>query len=321
MTVVILAQEADTPVDKVVRELAERDIPVFRADTSWFPRQLTLDARLGSNGRWIGELSTTHRAVDLQDIRSIWHRDPSAFSFAESMTDVERAYAHREARLGLGGVLVSLDALWVNHPNRAADSAYKPLQLVNATRSGLSTAATAITNSADAVRRLAAESRNGVVRKSLGPNTVTEGGQLKVTFTHRLTSNDLADLSGVGATATQVQHWVNKSHEARVVVVGDRMFSILIRAGSEASRVDWRMDYPALSYEWIETPSDIEKGLRRYMVGMGLVYAAIDFAIDVDGCWVFLESNNSGQYFWLETNTGAPITNALVDLLAGGVAS
>lgn len=137
-------------------------------------------------------------------------------------------------------------------------------------------------------------------------------------FPHRLTATDLADLSGVDATATQAQHWVNKTHEARVVVVGERMFTILIRAGSEVSRVDWRADYSALSYEWVDTPSEIEKGLRGYLAEMGLVHAAVDFAIDADGRWVFLESNSSGQYFWLEAHTGAPITNALADLLAEG---
>jgi hypothetical protein len=143
-------------------------------------------------------------------------------------------------------------------------------------------------------------------------------GKLMVAFTHRLTSTDLADLSGVDATATQVQQWVNKVHDARVVVVDERMFTILIPAGSEVSRVDWRADYPALSYEWVDIPPGIEKGLRAYMTQMGLTYAAVDFAIDSDERWVFLEPNSAGQYFWLEANTETPITNALVDLLTGG---
>lgn len=29
--------------------------------------------------------------MDLEAIRSIWHRDPGAFSFADGMTEVERA--------------------------------------------------------------------------------------------------------------------------------------------------------------------------------------------------------------------------------------
>jgi ATP-grasp ribosomal peptide maturase len=318
VTVVIFTDSADIPVDAVVRELTARDVPVFRVDTSWFPRKLMLDALLDGDGRWTGTLQTEHRMVDLGDIRSIWHRDPGAFSFAEGMTDVERAYAHREARLGLGGVLASLDVLWVNHPNRSADSVYKPLQLTVAARCGLTTAATVITNSPEAVRRFATASPTGVVRKSLGPNTVTEGDTLTVAFTHRLASTDLVDLAGVAATATQVQQWVNKVHEARVVVVGELMFTVLIRAGSEMSRVDWRADYPALSYEWVDTPPEVEKGLRAYMNQMRLTYAAVDFAIDVDGRWVFLESNSAGQYFWLEANTGAPITNALVTVLAEG---
>jgi hypothetical protein len=55
--------------------------------------------------------------------------------------------------------------------------------------------------------------------------------------------------------------------------------------------VDWRADFDALSYEWVETPAHVEKGLRRYQETMGLTYAACDFAIDTDGQWVFLESN------------------------------
>jgi len=36
------------------------------------------------------------------------------------------------------------------------------------------------------------------------------------------------------------------------------------------------------------------------------------------GRWFFLESNSGGQYAWLEAATGAPITQALVNLLATG---
>lgn len=212
MTVVIFAQQADSPVDVMVRRLAARNVPVFRTDISWFPRRMVLDARLSDDG--------------------------------------------------------SLD--------------------------------------------------RSVVRKSLGHNTVTEGGRLTVAYTHRLTTGDLADLAGADTTATQAQQWVDKTHEARVVVVGQRMFTILIRAGSAASRVDWRADYPALSYEWVDTPSEVEKGLRAYLTEMGLTYAAVDFAIDATGRWVFLESNSSGQYFWLESHTGAPITSTLADVLTEG---
>jgi len=314
-TVVIFAQEADAPVDAVVRELDRRGVEVFRADTAWFPQHLSLEACLEGDGRWHGALFTEHRFVDLDDIASVWYRDPSSFQFPATLTEVERGYAHREARLGFGGVLAALPAIWVNHPNRAADAMYKPLQLATAAACGLSVAPTMVTNSPAAVSRFAREHGAGnVVCKSFGPNTVTEGGQLKIAYTRRLDENDLGQLDGVASTATQLQRWVDKTHEARVIVIGERMFTVTITASSPRARVDWRADFTALSYGLIDTPPEVEKGLRRYMATLGLTYAAVDFAIDRDRFW-FLESNSSGQFGWLEAQTGAPITSALADLL------
>jgi hypothetical protein len=51
---------------------------------------------------------------------------------------------------------------------------------------------------------------------------VSRGYERDAVETHHLTTDDLADLTGADATAAQVQQWVNKIHEARVVVVGQR---------------------------------------------------------------------------------------------------
>jgi hypothetical protein len=95
------------------------------------------------------------------------------------------------------------------------------------------------------------------------------------------------------------------------------MFTIWITAGSAAARVDWRADYDALSYEWIDTPAKIAHGVSAYMKAFGLTYAALDFGIDAADRFWFYESNSAGQYGWLEAQTGAPITAALADLLQG----
>lgn len=175
---------------------------------------------------------------------------------------------------------------------------------------------TLVTNSPAAASRFARE--HGVddtICKSFGPNAITEGGQLKIACTRRLNENDLGELDGVASTATQLQRWVDKTHEARVIVIGERMFTITITADSPSARVDWRADFTALRYRLIDMPPEVEKGLRRYMDSFGLAYAAVDFAIDSQARWSFLESNSSGQYGWLEARTGVPITAALADLL------
>jgi hypothetical protein len=155
MTVLVLARPMDPQVDRVVEELARRDVPVFRTDLAAFPQRLALDAQLGPDG-WCGTLVTDRRTVRLEDIRSIWYRHPSHFELPEGMSRPERRHAAAEARVGVAGVLCSLDVLWVNYPSREAD-ALKPRQLDVARRCGLRVPETKVTNTAGGVRAFAAE--------------------------------------------------------------------------------------------------------------------------------------------------------------------
>jgi hypothetical protein len=104
VTVLILATEHDISADRMVRTLANRGVPVFRADLSWFPQRLSLDAEL-RDSRWTGRLATPYREVTLEGLRSIWYRNPSSFQFPMAMSHTERQHAQHEAKLGLGGVL------------------------------------------------------------------------------------------------------------------------------------------------------------------------------------------------------------------------
>jgi hypothetical protein len=89
---------------------------------------------------------------------------------------------------------------WVNNPNRNADAAYKPRQLVVAVECGLTVPDTLITNTAEAVRRFAG--RGVTVAKTLGAPTILEDGGYKTAFTHRLDATDVADLRGLSRRHT-----------------------------------------------------------------------------------------------------------------------
>lgn len=317
MTVLILAPEWDLTVDGMVAALERRGVPVVRMDTALFPQHAQLDARLTRDGRWVGELSTATRCVNLEGLRSIWYRSPSAFAFPEGMSATERHWANSEAKLGLGGVLVSLPVLWVNHPARLADAAYKPAQLATAARCGLRVPDTVVTNEPDAVRRFAIE--GSTVAKALGAPSIQEAGGRQVAFTHLLDGPDLADLRGVELTAHQFQRWVPKAYEVRVIAVGEHLFSAGIFAGSDEGHIDWRTDYDALTYTAECTPPPIRAGIRAYLDAMKLTYGAFDFVVQPNGAWIFLECNAGGQFGWIEDALGAPITDTLADLLARGL--
>lgn len=319
MTVLVLTEECDPTADRVVDELTRRDVPVFRCDTAWFPGSLTIDARLDGEA-WFGVLRTPHREVALYDLRSVWYRRPSPFSFPAGMSRPERQHATWEAKFGLGGVLTSLPALWVNHPSRESDACYKPRQLAVAARCGLAVPQTLVTNDPQAVRRVAERLDGRVVVKMLGSNAITESGGTKVCYTHPLTEPDLSDLSGVGVTAHLFQErLVDKAYEVRLTAVGDALFAAAIEASNEAARADWRADLGALRYRIVEVPEPVADGVRGYLSAFGLTYGAFDFVVDHEGRYTYLECNPGGQFGWIEASTGLPITSALADLLEKGL--
>ena len=319
MTVLILAHDVDAQVDRLAEELADRDVPVFRTDLAAFPQTLTLDARLGPDG-WDGVLTTEHRTVQLRDIRSVWYRHPSHFNLPEGMSRPERRHAAAEARCGVGGVLCSLDVLWVNYPSREAD-ALKPRQLDVARRCGLRVPETLVTNRPDSVRDFAKSIDRPLASKNLSAANLAESGRLQTAYTRRIDGDELDDLAGVETTAHLFQSFVTpKACEARVTVVGDRVFAAAIHAGSPAAQVDFRADYANLNYSVIEPPEHVTVGMLAFLRAFGLNFGAFDFAITPGGEWIMFECNPFGQYGWLEDALRLPITSALADLLMDGVA-
>ncbi|GAB3487685.1 MvdC/MvdD family ATP grasp protein [Amycolatopsis cihanbeyliensis] len=324
MTVLVLAQELDRTADGVIQGLSEAGVPVVRIDLSWFPQRLALDAMF-RDGAWEGCLRTEYHEVDLASVRAVWVRSPSLFRMPEGMSAAEADYARREAKLGVAGVLLALPGVfWVNRPDLAATAAYKPVQYSVGARCGLRIPRTLITNRDTAVTRFARSSATGVVCKPLSTNLLFENDTYRMGYTRRLTAPDLADLAGIEVTAHQLQDWVPKLRECRAVIVGEDVFAVAIRAGSQESYIDWKADIQSLSFEVIDLPDRVVTALRAFMSELGLVYGAFDLVLGPDphderGEVVsMLECNPGGQYGFLEAMAGVPITDSLVRLLAGG---
>jgi ATP-grasp ribosomal peptide maturase len=315
MTVLILASDHDMTADRMVLALGERSVEVCRINTAWFPAQLSVSAEL-HGGRWSGQLRTPRHVLDLEKVHAVWYRSPEAYSMPDALSSAERHHAFMEAKYGLGGVLASLPVLWVNHPGRIADAAYKPVQLARASACGLAVPDTLVTNEPSSVRTFAGQGKT--ITKLLGASSIREEGRRKIGFTRVVDDSDLDDLRGVDVTSHCFQRWVPKSFEARVTVIGDQVTTAAIHAGSAAGYVDWRTDYESLSYELIEPPADVLTGVRELMRVLGLRYGALDFVISPDGRWTFLEINPTGQFGWIENKTGAPLLDHLADLLAKG---
>ena len=315
MTVLVLSRDIDSQVDRLVEELISRDVNIFRTDLAAFPHLLAMTATLDDDG-WSGSLSNSHRSVSLRDIRSIWYQHPSHFGISDRMSRPERRHAAAEARVGVAGVLSSLDARWVNHPAREA-AMFKPRQLDVARRCGLRVLPTLVTNREESVISF----KNDVgdvplAGKNLTGAALVESGRIRTAYTRRLGPSDLSDLRGVNTTAHLFQEFVdNKAFEVRATCVGNRIYAAAIHADSTAAQIDFRADYPALTYAEIDPPPGVREGMRAFMKAFDITFGAFDFAVTESGDWVFFECNPFGAYGWLEDALGLDITSAVADVL------
>ncbi len=307
-TVLVLTERLDPTADLVVAELDRRGVPVVRFDTAEFPGELRVSAEF--DGRWHGVVHTGTHVLDLDAVCGAYYRRPSAFVFPPGMTESELGWASLEARVGLGGVLATV-ARWLNHPSRIGYAEYKPVQLAAAAVAGLDTPRTLITNDPADARRFAAEVGQ-VVYKPFSAATEKDGRRAFV-YTTPVTADDIDD--DVRLTAHLFQEWVPKAHEVRLTVVDERFFAARLTAGSEAARVDWRSDYPALVYAVEEVPTRVRVAVLQMLAHLQLRFAAMDFVVTPAGEWVFLDLNPNGQWAWIEHETGLPLCAAIADAL------
>lgn len=309
--VLVVTQADDMTADAVVGELNSRGVPVVRFDSADFPGNLTMVAEIGGGRGLSGRLTTATRTADLANVRSLYYRRPSAFSFPGLSTQDAR-FAAVQARYGLGGVLTSLPGcLYVNHPHAIADAEFKPAQLSTAVALDFDVPPTLIANDPREARAFMSSHRK-VIHKALGANRYEVDKKSAAVWTEEVCSADIDDR--VAVTAHLFQEMVEKKWDLRVTVAGKKMFFVRI----DSPLLDWRRDYDQARYRATRAPAGLAGRIRSYLAHFRLASGCFDFAIDQDDRPVFLECNPNGQWAWLEAETGLPMSAAFADLLQNG---
>ena len=316
-TVLMLTQEVDTHADQVINELNERGVNVFRFHTFDFPQRSSITARMGSE-QWDASIEYYHRLIRLDRITSVWYRRPRAFELDPNMTVVERQFAGAEAREALGGLLRSMNCLWVNHPDRMVAADYKLLQLKIASSLGLEIPSTLITNDPDEVHRFFERCEGQVIYKPMSSGMIlSEDENLTTIFTNRVLSQHLEEAYRVRYTPCLFQENVPKKLELRITIIGNHVFPAEIYSqDSERSATDWRKSYMDLHYGVHRLPEEIHDKCLALIQYFGLAFAAVDMILTPDDRYVFLEVNSNGQWSWIEQETGLPLCKAMADLLS-----
>jgi len=124
------------------------------------------------------------------------------------------------------------------------------------------------------------------------------------------------DFSAVAFGPTLLQRRIAKRADIRLTVVGERMLAARKAAAADPDEVDVRFAAPGSPWRPTDLPSCIAPGVRTYVREAELAYGAFDFVEDADGTWWFLECNQSGQFGFVEVETGQPIARTIAEWLA-----
>jgi ATP-grasp ribosomal peptide maturase len=310
---VLVATEADDlTADMVITELNRRAVPVVRFNPADIGADLTVAASFGTHpAAVVGQVRTPSRTADLTRVRAVYWRRPEWPAFSRMEPDDAR-FAAAQVRYGLGGSLYAMEGpLWVNHPLHIAAADYKPSQLALAQQLGMAVPPTLVTNDPDEARTFIG-AHDEVLYKTLRWTPYTRNGVPVTGWAEPVTTAEIDDSLRVAPHLFQVR--VDKVADLRVLVVGGRTFAVRI----QSDLLDWRKDYSALTYTVEHLPDRVNAGLLAYLKGVGLISGSFDLAVDRAGDYWWLELNPNGQWGWLETETGLPMSAAFADLLAQG---
>ncbi|MBL1102261.1 ATP-grasp ribosomal peptide maturase [Streptomyces coffeae] len=306
MTVLILTCAEDVTADMVVLALHDLGVPVVRLDPADLPGRISLSAEY-VQGDFHGHLSTGDRVVSMNGLRSIWVRRPGQ---PAAHATQQSAWLTAESAQALYGTLYSTGTRWMNHPVAAEQARRKPWQLHVAHHSGFAVPPTLITTFPRIARDFAARHRDLVVKSISGAHP---GDPPMALPTTRVEPD--ADFAQVTAGPTLLQQRVPKRADIRLTCVGDELFAA--RKLSDDKEVDGRFTDDGALWAPAGIPARIAQAVRAYMSLTQLAYGAFDFAEDRDGTWWFLECNQSGQFGFIELETGQPLAENVAAWLAG----
>ncbi|MBL3670143.1 hypothetical protein JL475_30025 [Streptomyces sp. M2CJ-2] len=299
-TVLVVTAPDDLGADLVIRQIQDHGVAVHRID----PADLARPGVLRMTGVSDGEplrftIEDDHRCTLSQSIVSVfwWHPGPPVgWEQQESRTILE------EYLYGLDGVL------WVNHPLRAVQARPGPRQLKLASSLGLRTPPALFTNDPNRAAEFARKQGGKVVCKTLvaHPNRFIQA--------RLVTAEEIrASADHVRQALCYLQRPVDKTHDIRLTVIGDRMFPCKVTANGA---FDWRVvPEGELGFEAVAAGRPLTHKVQQLMNALGLEYAALDFAVDRGGTWWFLEANPAGQFGFIQAATGMVISRAIADHL------
>jgi hypothetical protein len=236
---------------------------------------------------------------------AVWIRRPDQPVSNPKVAEADRKFAELEYRSFYQCIAYTLELLPVWVINKYSASRFinnKSVQLHLARACGLKVPKALMSNSPRGVKDFFDHNPNRAICKAFTPHVWQREsvGGVAVTETFELTRDQLPEDEVLTYAPGIYQDMVVKQFDIRMVLMGHRLYSYALHNPQKA--LDWRQDagMGKIEVEIVPTPPEVEKGVLEFARKAGICFGSIDFAVDADGQWWFLEINEQGQFLWLD---------------------
>lgn len=342
--VLIVAQFYEPNVNTIIEKLESKGVGWFRLNTETFPLLLSVEWRCENTHDPYSIFKFGSQVLDSRQVTSVWYRRYGQSVTPKSLDATERLFVEGESQAFLLGALPR-NCLWINDRVAELRASQKLFQLSLARDIGFRIPKTLVTNDPEKVREFVENSVGPVIFKPVsGVNAAAPDFSPEVVqafedqfkhapkinrkkndgssliFTQILTRDRLKGIKHVGVCPVIFQEQIQKQIELRITIVNSNIFVAGIHSQeNEDTRVDFRRfivsrhGTPRHSIEPL--PPSIAEKLLELMRRLGLVFGCVDMILTPEGEYVFLEINPSGQWQWIEHQTGLPISDTLTAAL------
>lgn len=316
--VLVITNKEDLTVDFVIEALKLRNINYYRFNTEDIGTVINIS--FDEKGHALFD-SKKSKKININDFDSVYFRRPKLPRPVAGLTLGEQQFYITEVSTYLEGVYRTLASrFWLNSVFDIRIAENKLYQLNVARNIGFLVPEFSISNDPKICENFI-KKHNDCIFKPLKSGLIEEPeGIGKVLYTTKVDSNFVDKIATNGAMPIYLQRQIIKQSDIRVTVVGDKVFGAkILSQGFDTSMIDWRRADAILPHEKIDIPSEIQGMCLRLCGYFNLNFAAIDFILDHSGNFWFLEINPNGQWAWIESLLGHPISDEIAKLLVAGV--
>lgn len=312
--ILIISNKEDITTDFVVRKLSSYEIPFYRLNTEDIARSVFISLDFEKQVFTLFD-SNNERNFNILDFKSVYYRRPELPLFQDDeLSAKERRYMQTEVAYTLEGIYSILESsYWISPVWAIRKAENKLYQLQLARQLEFHVPASIVTNIPESFKDFRSN-HNECIIKPIRSGHIQDDTNPEVVYTNLLTTNPPNEQ--IKVCPNYLQEHIEKKYDVRVTVVGDKTYAVRIDSQTtEATKTDWRRGENILPHEVIELPPHMHNQCVAITNALGLQFGAIDFVIDKNGNFVFLELNPNGQWAWIENITDLDISGAISDLL------